>query len=217
MRRAIAERMANANRDIPHYHLETDIDLGPALDWLETHNRERSVADRVLPAALFVQATARAAARHPECNGSWIDGSFVPADRVDLGLAISLRKGGLVTPVIAGADERNLDEIMAAIKELVAGARSGALRSSWMIDAGITLTNLGDNGAPRVHGVIFPPQVALVGVGSINRRPWVVEDLVVPRPVVTVSFAGDHRATDGAVGSRFLTTFAHHLEQLEEP
>ncbi|MEZ5378709.1 MAG: dihydrolipoamide acetyltransferase family protein [Acidimicrobiales bacterium] len=215
MRHAIAERMAKANRDIPHYHLDLGVDLGPMLAALEAHNAALPVAERVLPAAVFLEAVAHASAKHPELNGTWGDDGFDPSATVDLAVAISLRTGGLVTPVISDAVELTTTEIMLRLKELVTAARSGSLRSSWMVDGSITVTNLGDNGADRVHGVIFPPQVALVGFGSIVRRPWVVDGTVVDRPVVTVSLAADHRATDGLVGSRFLATIAHRLEHPE--
>lgn len=211
MRQAIADRMAKANAEIPHYHLELDVDLGPTLDWLERHNRALDVSARVLPAALLLKATAEAARTVPELNGSWVDGRFEPSDGCDVAVVINLRKGGLVTPKISDAANKTVDEVMADLKEIVAGARRGSLRSSWMSGAGITVTNLGDNGADRVNGVIFPPQVALVGFGRIADRPFVVDSEVVPRPVLTVSLAADHRATDGSSGSRFLRALADQL------
>jgi pyruvate dehydrogenase E2 component (dihydrolipoamide acetyltransferase) len=216
MRRAIAARMAKANQEIPHYHLDLDLDLAPALAWLEDHNATLSVAERVLPAVVLLKATAAAATAVPELNGYWVDDRFEPATGVDLAVAISLRRGGLVTPVITGVDERSIDEIMAVLKEMVTAARTGSLRSSWMISAGLTVTNLGDRGVDRVGGVIFPPQVSLVGFGRVRQRPWVVDGAIEPRPIVTATLAADHRATDGAVGSRFLHALADHLQNPEE-
>lgn len=217
MRGAIAERMSKANTEIPHYHLELDIDLGPTLTWLEEHNRNLDVSDRVLPAAVLLKATAAAARAVPALNGSWVDGSFKAAIGTDVAVVVSLRRGGLVTPKIADGADKTVDQVMAELKEIVAGARRGSLRSSWMSGAGITVTNLGDNGADRVNGVIFPPQVALVGFGKIADRPFAVDGAVVVRPTVTASLAADHRATDGSVGSRFLHALVEHLkpERLE--
>jgi pyruvate dehydrogenase E2 component (dihydrolipoamide acetyltransferase) len=216
MRTMIAERMATANREIPHYHLTRDLDLGSLDAWLTERNAERPIAERILPAACFVRAVAVAAARHPELNGFWSDGRFEPADAVNVAMAISLRRGGLVTPKIERADERSVDEVMSALRELVAAARSGSLRASWMTGATITVTHLGDTGADLVHGVISPPQVALVGFGRTRSMPWVLGDDIVVRPVVTSSLAADHRATDGAIGSRFLATIADLLDQPEQ-
>jgi pyruvate dehydrogenase E2 component (dihydrolipoamide acetyltransferase) len=150
----------------------------------------------------------------PELNGHWVDGGFRPAGGIDLGVVVSLRRGGLLTPTIAGADALSVDQTMAALRTMVAGARSGGLRSSWMGEASITVTNLGDNGADQVSGLIFPPQVALVGLGRIRERPSVANGEVMARPLVTVTLAGDHRATDGATGSRFLTSLVRALADL---
>lgn len=216
MRSLIAERMSRSNREIPHYHLARDVDVGRLEAWLVERNASRPITERLLPAACYIRAVALAAARHGEFNGSWIDDHFEPADSVNVAMAISLRGGGLVTPHIEAADQRSLDEIMATLNELVSAARSGNLRASWMTGSTITITNLGDAGADLVHGVISPPQVALVGFGRSRQRPWVVDDLVTIRPVVTSTLAADHRATDGANGSRFLATIATHLEHPED-
>ena len=216
MRSLIAERMTTANREIPHYHLSRDLDVGALEGWLAERNEQRPIAERILPAACFIRAVALAAARHRELNGFWIGDRFEPAESVNVAMAISLRRGGLVTPHIERADERSLDEVMAALGELVTAARTGNLRASWMTGATITITHLGDSGADLVHGVISPPQVALVGFGRSRERAWVVDGEVVVRPVVTTTLATDHRATDGAVGSRFVATLAQHIDHPED-
>jgi pyruvate dehydrogenase E2 component (dihydrolipoamide acetyltransferase) len=216
MRSLIAERMATANREIPHYHLSRDLDVGALETWLAERNERRPIAERILPAACYIRAVALAAARHRELNGFWIGDHFEPAESVNVAMAISLRRGGLVTPHIERADERTLDEVMAALGELVSAARTGNLRASWMTGATITITHLGDSGADLVHGVISPPQVALVGFGRSRERAWVVDGEVVVRPVVTATLAADHRATDGAIGSRFVATLAQHIDHPED-
>ena len=216
MRSLIAERMATANREIPHYHLSRDLDVGALEMWLAERNASRPIAERILPAACFIRAVALAAARHRELNGFWIGDHFEPAESVNVAMAISLRRGGLVTPHIERADARTLDEVMAALGELVTAARTGNLRASWMTGATITVTHLGDSGADLVHGVISPPQVALVGFGRSRERAWVIDGEVVVRPVVTTTLAADHRATDGAVGSRFVAALAQHIDHPED-
>lgn len=211
MRRAIADRMVRSNQDIPHYHLERDIDLTAALEWLADRNASRPITERVVPAALLACAVARAAAQVPQCNGTWTDDHLEPSATVDLGLVVSLRSGGLLAPTVSDADQIGLDEMMSEIKEMVVAARSGQLRSRWMQHASITLTNLGELGADRVAGIIFPPQVALVGFGRIVDRPWVVDGSVCPRSVVTATLSADHRASDGVDGSRFLAALAATL------
>ena len=216
MRALIAERMTRSNSEIPHYYLSRVVDLTALENWLTAQNAERSITERLLPAALYIRAVGLAAARHRELNGYWNDGRFEPGPAVNVAMAISLRKGGLVTPHVADADKQSPDEIMSTLTELVNAARSGGLRSSWMTGATITSTNLGETGADLVHGVISPPQVALVGFGRPALRPWVVNDELVARTIATVTLAADHRATDGAVGSRFLATLASLLEDPEK-
>ena len=216
MRALIAERMATANREIPHYHLARDLDVGPLESWLTERNADRPIAERILPAACFIRAVALAAGRHRELNGWWVDDHFESADSVNVAMAISLRRGGLVTPQIERADERSLEEVMVALTERVAAARSDNLRANWMTGATITITHLGDTGADSVHGVISPPQVALVGFGRSRPRPWAVQGAVIVRPVVTSTLAADHRATDGAIGSRFLATLAELINHPED-
>jgi pyruvate/2-oxoglutarate dehydrogenase complex dihydrolipoamide acyltransferase (E2) component len=216
MRAAIARLMARSKREIPHYYLATTVDLGTALDWLRDHNRGVSVADRVVPSALLLRATALAAARHPELNGYWIDNRFQPAEAVNLGVAVSLRRGGMVAPAILGAEHLGVVELMARLRDLVARARTGRLRGSEMEDPTITVTNLGDQGVESVQGVIYPPQVALVGFGRVVDRPWARAGMLGVRPCVTVTLAADHRATDGFTGSRFLDTIDHLLQTPEE-
>lgn len=212
MRAAIAALMARANREIPHYYLTETVDLAAAIQWLHERNRELPVPQRILPAALLLKAAARAAAAVPELNGFWTDDHFVPADAVHLGVAVSLRGGGLVAPAIHHADQRDLSDLMAALRDLAIRTRAGRLRRAELSDPTITVSNLGEQGVESFHGVIYPPQVALVGFGRITSRPWAVDGLIGVRPLVTVSLAADHRATD----ARYLTTVARLLQRPEE-
>ena len=216
MRRSIAALMTVSNREIPHYHLTLTVDLHRSITWMKERNRELEMAERLVPAALLLAATARAARAVPELNGHWVDGGFRPAPEVDLGLILSLRTGGLLVPAIAGADNLTVDETMVRIRELTRRARAGRLRGSDLVQPSITVSNLGDQGVDSVLGVIDPPQVALVGFGAVSERPWAVDGMLGVRPLVTVSLAGDHRATDGATGSRLLKTIDRLLQTPEE-
>ena len=216
MRQAIARLMSRSKREIPHYYLSTTVDLTRALAWLHERNLSLPVADRLVPAALLLKATALAAEATPAMNGFWIDDAFQPAPQVHLGLAISLRGGGLVAPALHDAAHLELTELMARMRDLVARARTGRLRGSELSDPTITVTNLGEQGVEAVHGVIYPPQVALVGFGRVTERPWAVDGLIGVRPLTTLTLAGDHRATDGFTGARFLADIDRRLQQPEE-
>jgi len=216
MRSAIAQLMARSKRQIPHYYLAEDVDLSTALAFLERRNLELPVAERLLPAALLAKATALAVREVPELNGFWTDGAFQPASGVHLGFAVALRGGGLIAPAIHDTDERSLTDLMGAIRDLVRRARAGTLRASEMSDPTLTLTNLGERGAGAVYGVIYPPQVALVGFGRIAERPWAEGGMLAARPVTTATLAADHRQSDGATGGRLLSAIARNLQRPEE-
>ncbi|KUO10376.1 2-oxo acid dehydrogenase subunit E2 [Streptomyces sp. DSM 15324] len=216
MRGVIADSMSRANRDIPHYYLSTTVDLAAATEWLHEHNRRSPVGERLLPAALLLKAAALAAREVPELNGHWSEDRFTAGEGVHVGVAVSLRGGGLVVPTLRDADTLALPQLMAALKDMVTRARTGRLRGSEVSDATITVTNLGDQGVEGVFGVIHPPQVALVGFGRVVDRPWAVDGLLGVRPVVTATLSADHRATDGAVGARYLTAVARFLQNPEQ-
>jgi pyruvate dehydrogenase E2 component (dihydrolipoamide acetyltransferase) len=217
MRQAIGAAMARSKREIPHYYLGTEIDLAGTLAWLARENERRPVAERLLPAAVLLWAVARAAREVPEVNGFFVDGAFRPAGAVHLGVAIALRQGGLVAPAIHGAEGKGPGEIMRDLNDLVLRARRGGLRSSELSDPTLTVTSLGDLGVGTVYGVIYPPQVALVGFGRIQERPWAAGGKVEVRPVVHATLSGDHRASDGIRGAQFLAALERFLRAPEGP
>ena len=213
MRRAIGALMARSKREVPHYYLATDIALGRASRWLDEANANRPVERRLVMAVLLLKSVALACHAVPEMNGFFADDAFRGSPAVHVGVAVSLRGGGVIAPAIHDADAKSLDELMAALHDLVHRARSGLLRSSEMSDPTLTVTNLGSQGADAVHGVIYAPQVALVGFGRVLDRPWARDGRLVVEPVVTATLAADHRASDGHRGSRFLTTVDRLLQE----
>ena len=217
MRRAIAAAMARANREIPHYYLQTRIDMSRALRWLEAENHKRSVKERLLPAVLLIHAVARALGDVPELNGYWLDDRPQPQEAIHIGFAIALRQGGLVAPAIHHADLKSLDELMEVLRDLIPRVRAGRLRSSEMTEATITVTSLGDLGVETVYGVIYPPQVALVGFGKIMEQPWAENGMLGIRPILTATLAADHRATDGSQGAQFLDALNRYLQEVATP
>lgn len=217
MRRTIGAAMARAKREIPHYYLTQTVSLDRALARLDALNRTREVSRRVLPAALILRAVARGLAEVPELNGTYVDGAFRPGSGIHVGWAIALRGGGLVAPAIHDADRLSLDALMAALRDLVQRARLGGLRSSELADATITVTSLGERGAETVLPVIYPPQVAILGVGRIVERPWVENGALAVRSVVTLGLAADHRVSDGHRGGLLLAAIEDHLESDDVP
>ncbi len=216
MRRAIGALMARSKREIPHYYLSATADMSAAGAWLSEVNSARPAPTRLIMPVLLIRAVARAALVVPEMNGIVADDAFVPSPSVHVGVAVSLRQGGLVAPAIHDADRLTLDELMAALRDLVTRARAGRLRSSEMSDPTITVTNLGDLGVESVFGVIYPPQVALVGFGRVMERPWAEGGMLGVRPCTTVTLSADHRASDGHRGGRFLAEIVELLKHPED-
>jgi pyruvate dehydrogenase E2 component (dihydrolipoamide acetyltransferase) len=216
MRKAIAAAMQRSKREIPHYYLGQTVDVAAAQAWLEATNRDRPPPERLLSAAVLLKATALALKDVPQLNGFYDEGGFRPGEGVHVGWAIALRGGGLVAPAIRDADQRDLPALMAALRDLVQRARTGGLRASELGSATVTVTSLGERGADSVIGVIYPPQVALVGFGRIATRPWMVDGAVVPRAVVEVTLAADHRVCDGHLGGLLLAAIDRYLQEPEK-
>ncbi|HEX2855956.1 MAG TPA: dihydrolipoamide acetyltransferase family protein [Propionibacteriaceae bacterium] len=216
IRSAIAAAMSRSKREIPHYYLAESIPMGAAMDWLTATNAGRPITERLLPAVLLIKAVAVALAEFPELNGFYREGVYTPSDAVHIGMAISLRQGGLIAPAIHDVADKGLDQLMRDLTDLVRRVRSGSVRSSEFTDPTITVTNLGDQGVEQVFGVIYPPQVALVGFGRVDRRLWVTGDSVAITPVVTATLSADHRVSDGGRGARFLRALSDLLQRPEE-
>ena len=207
--------MARSKREIPHYYLSLEADLTRPLAWLAEENARRAVAERLLPACLLLKAVALAAAEAPDMNGHFREGAFERAAAVHLGVAVSLRGGGLVAPALQKAEERTLGELMLGLRDLVNRTRQGRLRGAELTSPTITVTNLGEAGVDRVYGVIHPPQVAIVGCGRIREVARVVEGQVVAAPAVELTLAADHRVSDGLGGAKFLQRVATLLQHPE--
>jgi pyruvate dehydrogenase E2 component (dihydrolipoamide acetyltransferase) len=190
--------------------------MSAATQWLQERNRGRGMRDRLVPAVLLLKAVALALRQVPGLNGYWVDDHLAAEQQVRLGVAIALRGGGLVVPAIADADRMPVEELMAHLRELVERARRGRMRGSDLAEPTITVTDLGERGVESVMGVIYPPQVALVGLGRVVERPWAVDGLLGVRPLVTATLAADHRASDGHVGGLYLTAFERLVQRPEE-
>ena len=213
MRTAIAAAMARSKREIPHYYLEHQVDVTAAEQWLTQKNAARPPDERLLIGALMIRSVALAARRFPAFNGFYSDGKFEPARAVHVGVAIAIRGGGLAAPALHQADQIPLGELMTRMRDLVQRTRAGRIRSSEMSDPTITVTSLGERGVETLYGIIYPPQVAIVGFGKVVTRPWVIDGAIGPRSVVTITLSADHRVSDGHAGALFLAEIGRLLQE----
>ena len=215
MRRTIAAAMSRSKREIPHYYLATTIDLYRSMAWLDRENERRPPERRLLPGVMLLKAAALAIRDVPELNAVWEGDRVVVRPDVHVGVAISLRQGGLVILALHDTASRSLDDLMEGLRDLTARARAGRMKSSELSDSTITVTSLGDRGVESVYGVIYPPQVAIVGFGKIVERPWAVDGGLFVRRVVTATLAADHRVSDGHRGGLYLDAVDRLLQEPE--
>jgi pyruvate dehydrogenase E2 component (dihydrolipoamide acetyltransferase) len=213
MRQAIAAAMSRSKREIPHFYLTHQVDLTTLTEFITQVNADRAPEDRLLPPVFYLRAMAKAVRKYPEFNGHFENGTFTPAEAAHVGLAIALRGGGLVAPALFDVAAQERDGLMAQMRDLIGRVRAGRFRARELSEATITLTSLGDRGVDGLFGVIYPPQVAIVGIGSPAQRPFVVDGNVVPRQIATLTLAADHRVGDGHRGALFLRAIEQFLQE----
>lgn len=220
MRSAIAAAMSKSKQAIPHFYLSLDIPLNKAQQWLQQVNQGKSPQEHVLLIALLLKATASTLKKYPQLNGFYANDGFVKASEINIANVISLRSGGVVVPAIANVDQLSVDEIMQAIRDITYRSRaieSGErLRSSELSGATITTTNMGERGVDSVFGIIYPPQVAIIGFGKVKKVPQVSADKISIGEQFTVCLSADHRVVDGMLAAKFLNVFAKKLQGPEQ-
>ncbi|MFN2428050.1 MAG: dihydrolipoamide acetyltransferase family protein [Candidatus Binatia bacterium] len=210
MRRTIAERMTRSKATIPHFYLSVGCRVDRLLD---VRARLKGDGLAISMNDFVVRATAIALVRVPEANASWIDGAgIVRHDQVDIAVAVAL-DDGLVTPVLRSVDAMGLSSIGAAVRELAARAREGALAPQEYDGATFTISNLGMHGVREMFAIINPPQACILGVGAAEAVPVVEDGKVVAGTVMTLSLSADHRVLDGTTGARLLGEIRRLLEE----
>ncbi len=216
VREAIARAMTRSKREIPHYYLQSRFQVDTLVAWLDHKNRELPPEERLFMPAVLMRAVVLALQNNPEMNGYYENGGFRAVQEIHLGVTVALKPNGVMTPAILDAHTMQLPLLNAEFSDLVQRARAGKLRNREMTDGTVTITNVGDLGADAVTGVIFPPQVALVGFGRIRKAPVVDADGGVRAGfVLDTTLSADHRVSDGLAGSRVLNAIGKLLAQPE--
>ncbi len=220
LREAIARAMARSKKEIPHYYLKTELQLGKFMNWMDEKNKNLSPDKRLMIPAMIMRAIVLSLKKHPLMNATYVNGVCVPMEGIHPGVAISFKDGGVMVPALLDADKKNLHELNSSFQDLVVRTRKGELKNRELTEGSMTVTNLGDSGADEVLGIIFPPQVCLIGLGRIRKAPVVKEDGSIGAEFVAdISLSADHRASDGMTGARFLQTIDLYLknpQHLEE-
>lgn len=214
IRQAVAAAMSRSNKEIPHYYLDARINMEACLDYMTRLNLERSVKNRILPVAFLIKAVALALRDAPDLN-AWYTTEIERKDQINIGIVIALRTGGIIIPSINQADRKSIDEIMEKLTDLINRGRNLKLKSSEVSESTVSITSIGDGFTTTMLGIIYPPQVALIGFGSILEEAWAENGMVAARKVIHMSLAADHRATDGIYGNRFIGNVIQFLTHPE--
>lgn len=204
IREAIAKAMSRSKKEIPHYYLKTRIQLDKLMQWIDERNKSLAAEERVMVPVILMKGIIQALGKFPMMNGYYEKEKFVEKENIHLGIAIALKSGGVLVPAILDSEKMTLQELNHSFQDLLIRTRKNELRNREITEGTVTVTNVGDLGSDEVFGIIFPPQVALIGLGRIHQAP--VEDNGNLRSgfVIDVTLSADHRVSDGLTGSRFL-------------
>ncbi len=210
MLKAIAQRMGESNGPVPHFYVESQIDMEKALQLRKELNDALEV--KVSVTDMILRASALALLDHPEVHRSWVAEGLAYHAHANIGIAVALDEG-LIVPVIRHADQKTLVEIATESQDLATRARAGRLLQAEIEGGTFTVSNLGMMGVTRFLAIINPPEPAILAVGATVETPVVRDGQVVVRPIMIVTLSCDHRATSGAGGAALLQSFKKYLEQ----
>jgi pyruvate dehydrogenase E2 component (dihydrolipoamide acetyltransferase) len=212
MRKTIARRLTEAKQQIPHIYLTVDIRLDALLKLrsdlnagLEARGIKLSVND------LLIKALAQALVEVPDCNVSFAGDQLLKYSRADISVAVSI-PGGLITPIIVGADTKSVSAIAKEMHDLAARAREGKLQPQEYQGGTASLSNMGMFGIKQFEAVINPPQAMIMAIGAGEKRPYVISDSLQIATVMSATGSFDHRAIDGADGAKLMQAFKRLVE-----
>ena len=213
VRKAIATAMVKSAFTAPHVSIFVDVDATRTMEYVK---RLKSSVDfagiKVTPLLIMAKAMIWAVRRNRMVNSTWTDEEIIVHNFVNLGIAAATPRG-LIVPNIKDADAMSMIELAQAIEQLAATAREGKTSQEEMKDGTITITNIGVFGVDTGTPILNPGEVGIVALGSIRKKPWVVDDEIVVRQITTIGASFDHRVVDGDVASRFVQDVASVIEE----
>jgi len=212
MRTTIAKRLTESKQHVPHFYLTIDCEMDKLMEQRKVLNAKLAESGTKLSVNDFIiRAVALALKKVPAANVQFAGDKMYWYERADISVAVAI-EGGLVTPVIRGADQKGLGEISADMKDLATRARDGKLMPEDYAGGTFSISNLGMYGIKEFGAVINPPQGAILAVGAGEQRPVVKDGALAVATVMSCTLSCDHRAVDGAVGAQFLAAFKGYIE-----
>jgi len=213
VRKAIATAMVKSAFTAPHVSIFVDVDATRTMEYVKRLKASVDFAGiKVTPLLIMAKAMIWAVRRNSMVNSTWTDEEIIVHNFVNLGIAAATPRG-LIVPNIKDADAMSMIELAQAIEQLAATAREGKTTQEDMRDGTITITNIGVFGVDTGTPILNPGEVGIVALGSIRKKPWVVDDEIVVRQITTIGATFDHRVVDGDVASRFVQDVASVIEE----
>lgn len=213
VRKAIATAMVKSAFTAPHVSIFVDVDATRTMEYVKRLKNSVDFAGiKVTPLLIMAKAMIWAVRRNRMVNSTWTDEEIIVHNFVNLGIAAATPRG-LIVPNIKNADQMSMIELAQAIEQLAATARDGRTTPEDMKDGTITITNIGVFGVDTGTPILNPGEVGIVALGSIRKKPWVVDDEIVVRQITTIGATFDHRVVDGDVASRFVQDVASVIEE----
>lgn len=212
MRQAIARRMIQSKREIPHFYESVQVVMDQALAFRVDLNERLTQEDRITVNDLLVRAAALALEEFPNLNGSYTDEGLRLNPTVDVAIAVAV-EDGLLTPVVRDCNAMDLVELAREVHRVIRAARKGRLKPEEYAGGTFTVSNLGMFGVDAFSAIINPPHTAILAAGGARQLPWVVGGQIQPATVMTLTVAADHRVTDGVEVARFLNRIREFLER----
>ncbi|MGC0371364.1 MAG: hypothetical protein DGJ47_000050 [Rickettsiaceae bacterium] len=213
MRKIIAKRLVESKQEVPHFYLAVECCMDSLMSSRSQINQQvgDDKAKKISVNDFVILAVAKALKEVPEANASWNEDTTLRYNNVDISVAVSV-DGGLITPIIKNADQKNIMTISAEMKKLAKRARENALKPEEYQGGGFSISNLGMYGIDSFNAIINPPQGCILAVGASKKKPVIIDDKIEIKTMMNVTLSCDHRVIDGVVGAQFLASFKKFME-----
>ena len=211
MRKVIAERLSFSKKEVPHFYLSIDCNVDDLVKGRELINKDLDSESKISINDIIIKALGMSLSNIPDANCSWDNGEINYFGSVDISVAIAV-EGGLFTPILKNVEQLNLREISNKMKDFVSRANSGKLLPKEYEGGNFSLSNLGMYGIDSFSAIINPPQSGILAIGSITKKPLVINNEIKITSCMTCKLSGDHRVIDGAVGAKLLNEFKSIIE-----